>query len=175
VAIVPTETQDPPMTQEERESRADFDPATNPHVRPEGEAAEERPRTLEEIEAAAAEADRASAERAAAAGLAEEEDGQTFLFEQGRKVGLGTVVKRGTPTTYEVKLTGRTLKGPGNLIAFDDPDVTLVALGRAGRVIADPTYADDGSIKSVHVTQEIKTKTFYDARTDAARAALDGE
>jgi hypothetical protein len=162
---VATEIKDPPMTQGEREATTDFDPAANGNgghaatLADGGEAAAQQPRSMEDIERAGG----------------EEDDGQMFVFEQGRKVTLGTLIGRGTPVTYEVKLTGRTLKGPGNLIAFNDPDVTLVALGRAGRVITDPTYNDDGSVKSVHVQQEIKTRTFYDARTDAARVALDGE
>ena len=105
-----------------------------------------------------------------------EDDGQeAFVLEQGKKVTLGTLIGRNVPVTYEVKLTGRTLKGPGSLLAFSDPDVTLVALGRAGRVITDPTYNEDGSVKAVHVSQEIKTRTFYDARTEAAQVALHGE
>lgn len=105
----------------------------------------------------------------------EEDDGQLFVMEQGRKVTLSSLIARNTPTTYEVKLTGRALKGPGSLIAFSDPDVTLVALCRAGKVTTEPTYNEDGTVKSVHVQQEIKTRTFYDARTEAAQVALRGE
>lgn len=173
--MVPTETQDPPMTQEERESAADFDPASNPHLRPVGEAEQERPRTLEEIEAAQAAADAESQARAREAGLGEEDDGQMFVFEQGRKVTLGTLVGRNVPVTYEVKLTGKVLKGPGSLLAFNEPDMTLIVPVRAGRVEVDPVYADDGTVKEVHVRQNIKARTFYDAQTEAGQVALRGE
>lgn len=161
-----TDVQDPPMSQAEREANADFD-GEAATLAGGGEAAAERPRSMEEIAQAAHD----QAQEAAG----EEDDGQMFVFEQGRKVTLGTLVGRNVPVTYEIKLTGRTLKGPGNLIAFSDPDVTLIAPARAGRVITDPTYNDDGSVKSVAITQHVKTLTFYDARTEAGRVALRGE
>jgi hypothetical protein len=127
-----------------------------------GEAAAEKPRSIEELEAAGAPA-------------GEEDDGQMFILEQGRKVTLGTLIGRNVPVTYEVKLTGKVLKGPGSLIAFNEPDVTLVVPARSGKVEVDPVYDQDGSVKEVHVRQNIKARTFYDARTEAARVALDGE
>lgn len=158
-----TERQDPPMTQTEREAAADFEASVDGHaatLAEGGEAAAERPRSMEDLETAAG---------------GEEDDGQFFVFEQGRKVTLGTLIGRNVPVTYEVKLTGKVLRGPGSLIAFSEPDVMLVVPSRGGKVEVDPVYAEDGSVKEVHVRQNIKARTFYDARTDAASAALNGE
>lgn len=105
----------------------------------------------------------------------EEADGQMFVLEQGKQVTLGTLYNRGTPVTFEVQLTGKTLKGPGNLISFSSPDVMLVVPARAGKVEVDPTYDDEGKVARVSIRQRVKTTAFYDSRTEAARVALDGE
>lgn len=142
------------ISQREREATAEFDPDTGAvNGNGEGESVTDR----------------------AAAPIEEEADGQLFVPEHGRRVGLADLFKRGTPVTFEVKLTGKVLKGPGNLVAFSDPDVMLVVPGRAGPVVQDPVYDEDGNVKEVHVRQTIKARTFYDARSDAARIALQGE
>lgn len=107
----------------------------------------------------------------------EEEDGQLFVMEEGRKVTLGTLIKRSTPVEYEFKLGGKAVKGGGNmgLISFTDPDITLIVPGRAGKVEVDPTYNPDGSVKKVTIRAHVKPITAYDSRTEAGIAALRGE
>lgn len=100
---------------------------------------------------------------------------ELFVLEQERRVGLAQLYARGTPVTFEVKLTGVQLKGPANLIAFSEPDVTLVTLARAGKVEVDPTYDSDGNVKEVRVRQNIKARRFFDARSEDAALALRGE
>lgn len=148
-----TDTQDPPLTEDELRARRDMRIAGGEPLPPE--------ESIEDIEARG--------------DTGEEDDGQMFVIEQGRKVTLGTLVGRNVPVTYEVKLTGKVLKGPGSLIAFSEPDVTLVVPSRGGKVEVDPVYDQDGSVKEVHVRQNIKARTFYDARTEAAQVALGGE
>lgn len=126
---------------------------------------------------AARKAAQAAADEAAAAGggTGEEDDGQLFVMEAGKTVTLGTLIKRGIPVEYEFRLDGKSVKGKDMaLIAFDDPEITLVVPARAGKVVADPTYDADGALKSVTVRAHVKPKLVYDARTEAARAALGG-
>jgi hypothetical protein len=109
----------------------------------------------------------------------EEEDGQ-YAFEieeQGKRVTLGSLIKRGTPVKYEFKLGAKAIKGSGGmgLISFDDPEMTLVVPVRAGAVTVEPTYDGDGGIKHVTVRAAVKPLTCYDARSEAALIALRGE
>ena len=81
--------------------------------------------------------------------------------------------KRGTSIQYEVQLSGKSVKGKDmSLVAFDDPELTLVVPVVAGKVVIDPTYDGDGNIKHVTVRAYLKPKTVYDARSQAARAVL---
>lgn len=131
-------------------------------------------------EQAALEAARAAASSendAAAEPFQQEDDGQTFMFEQGRKVTLGTLIARGVRVEYEIKLGGKAVKGKGEmgLIGFDSPEILLVVPGRAGKVEIDPTYDADGTIDKVTVRAHIKPQMVYDASTEAGQAALRGE
>jgi hypothetical protein len=112
-----------------------------------------------------------------AGGTGEEDDGQLFVIEEGAKVTLGTLIKRGTSVFYEFKLGGKAIKGAGGmgLLSFDQPDMTLVVPGRAGKVEVDPTYDGEGKIKHVTVRAHFKPSTIYDGRSSAGRAALLGE
>lgn len=107
----------------------------------------------------------------------EEEDGQLFVMEEGRKVTLGTLIKRSTPVEYEFKMGSKGVKGgPGmGLISFTDPDLVLIVPVRAGKVEVDPTYHPDGSVKKVTIRMNVKPLTAYDAATEAGVAALRGE
>jgi hypothetical protein len=116
-------------------------------------------------------------DKAANAPTGEEDDGQLFVIEEGAKVTLGTLIKRGTSLFYEFKLGGKAIKGAGGmgLLSFDQPDMTLVVPGRAGKVEVDPTYDGEGKIKHVTVRAHFKPSTIYDGRSSAGRAALLGE
>ena len=107
----------------------------------------------------------------------EEEDGQVFVIEQGRNVTLGTLIKRGTPVHYEFKLGGKAIKGAAGmgLLAFNDPEMTLVVPVRAGKVEIDPTYDAEDNVKHVTVRASVKPLMVYDSRTEAAQVALRGE
>jgi hypothetical protein len=141
------------QTQAEREATAEFDPVTG-SINGDGESLEDR------------------ANDAPATG--QDDDGQLFILEEGRQVGLSTLVKRGTPVTYEFKLDGFAVPGAAgmSLIAFADPDRNMVVPGRAGKVETDPTYDGDGNVKKVSIRQHFKPKMVYDARTDAARKVM---
>jgi hypothetical protein len=107
----------------------------------------------------------------------EEEDGQLFVMENGVKIGLRDLIARNTPIFFEFKMDGKAMKGGQDmgLISFTEPDRVLVVPGRAGKIVTDPTYDGDGSIKHVTVRQHFKPSTVYDGRTEAARVALLGE
>jgi hypothetical protein len=147
--------------QEAREASAAFDPVTG-DVNGNG--------------AGESIADRAAAAESAGGEGAEtgtEPDGQDFfVVERGKRVTLSTLYNRGTKVTFETQLTGKVLKGPGSLLAFSDPDITLVVPARAGKVEIDPVYDEDGGVKEVHVRQKVKAKTFFDSESDAGREAL---
>jgi hypothetical protein len=146
------------ITQAEREATADFDAKQNG--------------------AAATGDDERSREEAEPAGqVGEEDDGQFFVLEEGRPVGLSTLVKRGTRVEYEFKLDGHGVPGATgmSLIGYADPDRIMVVPGRAGKVVVDPTYDGDGRVKKVTIRQHFKPTMVYDARTEAGRVALSGE
>ena len=102
---------------------------------------------------------------------------ELFVFEHGEQVKLSTLYSKGTPVEYELKLSGKAFGGGTGmgLLAFTDPERTLIVPGRAGKVEVDPTYNPDGTVKKVKVRQHFKPATAYDSRTDAGRAALVGE
>lgn len=107
----------------------------------------------------------------------EEDDGQVFVMENGVKLGLSSLVKRGTPVHYEFKMDGKGMKGGEGmgLISFEDPERTLIVPGRGGKIVTDPTYGPDGVVKHVTVRQHFKPTMVYDSRTEAGQVALRGE
>lgn len=107
-----------------------------------------------------------------------EDDGQAyFVLEDEKPVTIGSLIKRGTPVEYEFKLQSKAIPGAQgmSLMAFSDPERTLVVPGRAGKVEIDPTYNPDGSVKKVTVRASFKPLMAYDARSKAAEVALYGE
>lgn len=104
----------------------------------------------------------------------EEDDGQLFVVESGRKVTLSTLYGRGTPVEIEFKLGSKGVKGGQDtgLISFMDPDLVLIVPGRAGKVEVDPTYNPDGTVKKVVLRPHVKPVSAYDSRSDAGRALL---
>ncbi len=101
-------------------------------------------------------------------------DGQVeFEFEErGRTVTLSNLVARSVPIEREFKFEGRSVKGQGSLIPYSDPDRLLVVSIRAGKTETDPTYDEDGRISKVTVRQILKARYVLDARTEAARVAM---
>jgi hypothetical protein len=99
------------------------------------------------------------------------------LYEHGKRVTLATLYARNTPVEFEFILGGKGIKGAAGmgLVAFTDPDLTLVVPGRAGKVEVDPTYDADGNIKKVRIAQHFKPRMAYDARTEAGQVAVTGE
>lgn len=94
------------------------------------------------------------------------------LEERGRTVTLSSLIARGTATVRTWKFEGTETPGSGGLIPFSSPDILLVVDGRAGKVVADPTYDADGRIEKVTLRSHIKARRVYDARSEAARARL---
>jgi hypothetical protein len=160
---VATKQEPPAISQEEREATADFDAAGNGDGGyPAGEVDDEKPRTLEDIEAVGAE-------------IAEEPDGQLFVVEEGERVTLSSLYKRGTPVEYEFKVTGKSVKGQGGLISLDQTNVMLVLRCVPGKVEIDPTRDSDGRIEKVKIRANLKPAAVYKADSEAARVALSGE
>jgi hypothetical protein len=118
-----------------------------------------------------------SLEQLAEGGQGEEDDGQMFVMEGGSKVTIGTLIARKTPVLYEFKLGGKAIKGATGmgLLAFNDPEMTLVVPVRAGKVEVEPTYDAEGNVKHVTVRAHVKPTMVYDSRTEAAKVALRGE
>lgn len=105
---------------------------------------------------------------------AEDEEGQVeFEFEErGRTVTLSNLVARNVVVEREFKFEGRSVKGQGSLIPYSDPDRLLVVSIRAGKTETDPTYDEDGRIAKVTIRQVLKARYVLDARTEAARVAM---
>lgn len=99
---------------------------------------------------------------------------ELFAFENGETVTISKLIARGTPIEYRFNLNSKGISGGDSmgLVAFSDPNRTLVVPVRAGKVVVDPTYNDDGSIKHVRITANFKPTTAYDSRSSEARAAL---
>lgn len=99
-------------------------------------------------------------ERAASgADIREEDDGQLFVWEQGRKVSLGTLIPRGVDIEHAFVFSGKRIKGKGGLMALDEKSLLLVrTLGGGSRVI--PTHDDEEKVKSVVIENVVTTKSI---------------
>lgn len=104
-----------------------------------------------------------SKDRAAAAGeepvIDEEADGQFFVWEQGRKVSLGTLIPRGVDIEHAFVFTGKRIKAKGAAVqALDEKSLLLVST-ISGGTKAVPTHDDDEKVKSVVIESVVRTKT----------------
>lgn len=144
--------------QEAREAGAEFDPDNPGAVGSNGNG-----QSLEERQAAGDPA------------VDEDDDGQMFVVEEGQRVTLSTLYKRGTPVEYEFKMTGKSVKGQGGLISLDETNVMLVVRCVPGKVEIDPTRNADGKVEKVKIRANLKPAAVYQAETDAALVALRGE
>lgn len=99
------------------------------------------------------------AERAASGEqIGEEEDGQLFVWEQGRKVSLGTLIPRGVDVSHHFVFRGKRIKAKGELQALDAKSLLLVQ-GLSGGTHAVPTHDEDEKVTSVAVESIVQTKT----------------
>lgn len=101
----------------------------------------------------------------------EEDDGQMFVWEQGRKVTLGTLIARGTVVEHAFVFGGKRLKGSGGLVAFDE-DVLLVSRGRVGKTSLVPTRDDEERVTKVTIETHIAAKVVVPADSDEAMSLL---
>lgn len=99
-------------------------------------------------------------ERAASgeAPVGEEDDGQLFVWEQGRKVSLGSLIPRGVDVSHHFVFRGKRIKAKGELQALDAKSLLLVQ-GLSGGTHAIPTHDDEEKVTSVAVESIVQTKT----------------
>ena len=101
----------------------------------------------------------------------EEDDGQMFVWEQGRKVTLGTLIARGTTVEHAFVFGGKRLKGKGGLMGFDDDALVLVR-GRLDKVSLVPTRDDQERVTKVTIETHVAAKTLVNADSDEAKGML---
>jgi hypothetical protein len=103
----------------------------------------------------------------------EEDDGQLFVWEQGRKVTLGTLIARGIPIEHAFVFGGKRLKGRGQLMAFED-DAVIVGRGKVEKVSIVPTRDGDEKITKATIETHIALKVVVPANSDEAAGLLRG-
>lgn len=97
--------------------------------------------------------------------VGEEDDGQMFVWEQGRKVTLGTLIARGISVEHAFVFGGRRSKGSGGLMAFGEKPLMIVR-GGVGPVKIVPTYDSDEKIESVVIEQHVVAKIVQPVDSD---------
>lgn len=122
-------------------------------------------------ERAAAEQAQLDAEDGKGEKIAEADDGQFFVWEQGRKVTLGTLIARGIPVEHAFVFGGKRLKGRGGLMGFDE-DVLVVCRGKVGKTSLVPTRDDDEKVTKVTVETHIGARVVVPADSDEAWGML---
>ncbi|MGH2899678.1 MAG: hypothetical protein ACRDMZ_13480 [Solirubrobacteraceae bacterium] len=120
-----------------------------------------------------AEPSRAAGEAGEVGEVGEEDDGQVFVWEQGRKVTLGTLISRGIPVEHAFVFGGKRLKGRGGLMGFDE-DVLVVCRGKVGKTSLVPTRDDDEKVTKVTVETHIGARVVVPADSDEAWGMLAG-
>lgn len=123
--------------------------------------------------ASRAEEEQARLDAEDAGGTGEEDDGQLFVWEQGRKVTLGTLIARGTPVEHAFVFGGKRLKGRGALMGFEE-DALVVVRGRVDKVSVVPTRDDDEKVTKATIATHIASKTLVNADSDEAMGMLAG-
>lgn len=108
--------------------------------------------------------------------IGEEDDGQMFVWEQGHKVTLGTLIQRGIPVEHAFVFGGKRLKGSGGLVGHND-DVLAITRGKVGKTSIVPTRDDDERVTKVTVETHIAAKVIAPADSehgmDLLRAVFD--
>lgn len=90
----------------------------------------------------------------AAAMTGEAEGELPFVWEQGRKVTLATLIARGVPVEHHFVFGGKRSKGSGGLMGFDAKPVMIVR-GKPGPVKIVPTYKDDETVEKVAIENHV--------------------
>lgn len=103
----------------------------------------------------------------------EEDDGQMFVWEQGRKVTLGSLVARGIPVEHAFVFGGKRLKGSGGLVSFED-DVLVVVRGKMSNTNVVATRDDDERVTKVTIETHISSKVVAPADSEHAMQLLAG-
>lgn len=130
-----------------------------------GGSAADRAKAAEEEQA------RLDAEEQPREGDGEEDDGQLFVWEQGRKVTLGTLIARNIPVEHVFVFGGKRVKGRGGLMALDEAPI-LVVRGLSGGTKIVPTHDDDEKVVKVTIESHIASKYVMPAETEEAVALI---
>lgn len=85
------------------------------------------------------------------------DDGQMFIWEQGRKVTLGTLIARGTPIEHAIVFGGKRVKGAGALMAFDE-DVTAITRWKVAKTSIVPTRDDEERVTKVVIETHVAVR-----------------
>lgn len=101
----------------------------------------------------------------------EDDDGQTFLWEQGRKVTLSTLIAKGVPVEHVFVFGSKRTKGQGGLMSLDEQPI-LVVRGMAGQVKIVPMHDDNGKVTKVTVEQHVNAALVLPADSDQAEALI---
>jgi hypothetical protein len=105
--------------------------------------------------------------------VGEEPDGQMFVWEQGRKVTLGTLIARGTDVEHAFVFGGKRLKGAGSLMGLDE-DVLVVVRGKPSEVRLVPTRDDQERVTKVTIETHVAVKVLAAADSEQAVGMLAG-
>jgi hypothetical protein len=112
-----------------------------------------------------------AAEEAAGGGeVGEEDDGQLFVWEQGRKVTLGTLIARGIAVKPYVVFGGKRTRGEGLFDFADKPLVLAETLPSKVEVV--PTRNGDGKVTEVAVVTHFAIRELVNADSERAMSML---
>lgn len=101
----------------------------------------------------------------------EEDDGQLFIYDAGRKVTLSQLAARGVTIEHAFVFGGKRMKGAGQLVAWDD-DVMIVVRGRSSAVKLVPTRDDQERITKVTIETHVAVKVLANADSEQAMDLL---
>jgi hypothetical protein len=104
-------------------------------------------------------------------GVGEADDGQLFVWEQGTKVTLGTLIGRNVPVEHAFVFGGKRVPGRGGLMALDEQPI-LVVRGMAGPVRLVPSHDEHGKVTKVVIEQSVGAVVVHPADSDEAEAMV---
>lgn len=100
------------------------------------------------------------------------DDGQgMFVWEQGRKVTLATLIARNVKIEHAFVFGGKRSKGAGELMGFDAEPLMIVR-GKPGAVKLVPTYDDDEKLEKVVIESHVRAVIVKNADSDEGLALL---
>jgi hypothetical protein len=102
------------------------------------------------------------------------DDGQEyFVWEHGRKVTFGNLIKRGTDVEYRVKFGGISVKGRGEPVPLEAKNMNLIGRYISGGLNFVPTHDDEGNVEKVTIYATLKpTGAPTDVTSPEARLIL---